>query len=408
MNTREDWAAQIAMLGTEFAIVAACCCPVGGAGRAAAIKAAAQRPHDAERLLALASAHRVEALVEHGLREADVMLEEEASRHLAERAHIARLQMLRNAGEEVRLSTLFRDAGIDAVFVKGASTAMLAHGSLALKSCWDIDLLVAREQCFEAGALLSREGYVFDQPGISGQELQTRFVERNRETCWYNRARGTYVELHWALSENPLLISAIGMRSPRQSVAISGNVAVVTLANDELFAFLCAHGSVHGWSRLKWLADAVALLARHDTDGQLVSRAMQVGPPRAIAQALTLADIFGWRREVSPLKVDSATARLITLSLRIIAKRGRIDVSDLADPSFWLHVNLSHFLFRKDVKFKRSQLAMRLRTAVTARRLSLPRWLLPIDALLITAPIGLISRILRSVTLSGRVTFHEN
>ena len=63
-----------------------------------------------------------------------------------------------------------------------------------------------------------------------------------------------------------------------------------TLGEEDLFAYLCMHGALHWWNRLKWLADVNALLASTPEDGveRLVRAAEARGAGRAAAQALLL------------------------------------------------------------------------------------------------------------------------
>src|SRR5262249_28792284 len=63
-----------------------------------------------------------------------------------------------------------------------------------------------------------------------------------------------------------------------------------TMGEEDLFAYLCMHGALHWWYRLKWLADVNALLASMPEDGveRLVRAAEARGVGRAAAQALLL------------------------------------------------------------------------------------------------------------------------
>jgi hypothetical protein len=80
-----------------------------------------------------------------------------------------------------------------------------------------------------------------------------------RETVWHHPQRGTTVELHVGLSDTTALLGSVGTASPRQRVPIAG-IALPTLAEEQLFAYLCVHGTCHGWARLKWLIDAAAMI----------------------------------------------------------------------------------------------------------------------------------------------------
>jgi hypothetical protein len=62
------------------------------------------------------------------------------------------------------------------------------------------------------------------------------------------------------------------------------------LGDEDLFAYLCMHGALHWWNRLKWLADVNALLASATEDRieRLIRAAEVRGSGRAAAQALLL------------------------------------------------------------------------------------------------------------------------
>jgi Uncharacterised nucleotidyltransferase len=60
------------------------------------------------------------------------------------------------------------------------------------------------------------------------------------------------------------------------------------LGDEDLFAYLCMHGALHWWNRLKWVADVNALLTSRPGDEieRLVRAAEARGVGRAAAQAL--------------------------------------------------------------------------------------------------------------------------
>jgi hypothetical protein len=384
----------------EFRLVSACCRPTRQAGRRGAIIAAALEPFDTERLLAHAHAHRVEALVEQGLAQAGVALPKAAADLLSQRVRVARLQMLRNAGEEVRLAGLLRDARIDAVFVKGATLAMLAHGSLAHKASWDIDLLVGQKSIDEAISVLRRAGYEFDHPEIVGAELAYRFATRFRESSWTNVERGTTVELHWALADNPRLLTGIGIESGRQNVAMAGSRTVVTLATPDLFAFLSVHGTAHGWSRLKWLADVASLVNdRPNALPELLHHAQRVNAGRCAAVALSLMrDLLGVAIP-DQVNVDIASdrqvARLAEYSLRSMLTLEALDEKRDHGLSHWWAMHASQMAMAPGFRHGFAEIWAKLNQPLGPRRLRLPRWFLVPDALLIWIPIGFMRRIAR-------------
>jgi hypothetical protein len=383
----------------EFGLVVACCRPITQPGRREAIIKAAQKPFDAGHLLTLAHAHRVEALVEQGLAEAGVVLPEAAAAQLSNRARAARLQMLRNAGEEVRLSEIFRDAGIDAIFVKGATLAMLAHGSLAHKVSWDIDLLVSYDDINRAIAVLSDAGYECDHPEIVKAGLAIKFAHSFRETCWANRNRGITVELHWALASNPLLLPNIGMNSPLQPVCVDPNHAVATLATPDLFAFLVVHGTSHGWSRLKWLSDIASLVENNsETLTTLFDHAAGANAQRCAAVALLLMrDLLGVQLP-DQLNIEIATdrkvKRLADFSVSEMHALAGLDGETVPGLSRWLALHICNMAMAPGYRGAVADLCAKLQKPVVPRRLRLPRWLLIPDAILIWLPSSLTRRAL--------------
>lgn len=80
------------------------------------------------------------------------------------------------------------------------------------------------------------------------------------------------------------------------------------MASDELFAYLCVHGALSGWNRLKWLADCAALLDGMDTDeiGRLYAASQVLGAGRAAGQSLLLA------RELFEIDIGTDLERRLT------------------------------------------------------------------------------------------------
>ena len=80
------------------------------------------------------------------------------------------------ADEALRLQRLFNEADVPVLFVKGASLAMLAFGTLGLTSGQDIDLLVPLEALPQASALVARAGYRRYDPPPDVSDAQLRLI----------------------------------------------------------------------------------------------------------------------------------------------------------------------------------------------------------------------------------------
>lgn len=376
----------------ELRLLIACLRPLADPGRIDAIGAAAALPFNAERLLALAQGHRVNGFLEAGLAAAGHPLPPTQAALLAGRARTGRHQLLRNAGEEVRVGRALAAAGIDAVFVKGATLAMHAHGSLAFKTSWDIDLLVSRERMEEAGVVLGELGYrlkVLD--GITDAAQIRRFLAVSKEAEWLNAARGTVVELHTELSDTRTAITGIGLKSPRQRVELMPGAAVATLAAGPLFAYLCFHGTAHLWARLKWLADIAALLRGADV-AALHREAVTLGAGRTPGTAIVLAhELLGIAvpdELLAAIRRDRATRRLLRFSRAAIAATrpdGAQSVGEMI-----AHTRAQAWLV-PGAAYRFEAIRSRLTRPFLAHHLRMPGWAVPV-AVLTALPFRLLRR----------------
>ena len=311
-------------LSAETLLVAACCRRPGSEGREAAVSHAASRPLDWARFLRLTQRHRVEQLVQHGLLAACVEMPRPVADALAQRSAAVTRQNLVNAAEEARLYQSFRKTGMRSLFVKGTTVAILAYDSLAVKTGWDIDLLVPAASLDEATALLASLGYERRWPPASISDAQyRRWMAHSKESMWANPARRTLVDLHIGLVDNPGLLTGVGLTSPSQMVRVADGISLPTLADDELFAYLCVHGALHHWARLKWLADVAALVAREKEPERLYRASLAVGAGRCSAVALLLCHrLFGTilpTALIAELRADRGVRRLESVALYTIS-----------------------------------------------------------------------------------------
>src|SRR5262249_7689741 len=142
-----------------------------------------------------------------------------------------------------------------------------------------------------AMTVLLRAGYRrFDPPpNISDAQLQLLMPLR-KDLGLVHQTTGLRVELHWRLFLNPHVMAESSFLAASRVVHLSKAAGVRTLGEDDLFAYLCMHGALHWWNRLKWLADVNALLASTPEMGvkRLIQAAERKGAGRAAAQALLL------------------------------------------------------------------------------------------------------------------------
>jgi hypothetical protein len=278
-------------LSREFLLAAACSDWPPSDARSEAIREATRGPLDWDRFLRVAIRHQVIGLVHDGLMRARPAVPRGISQAIGAQAATLVRQNLALAAEGVRLQRLLAENNIPVIFMKGAPLAMLAYGNLGLRQSKDLDLLVPAESVPTATALLERSGYRrFNPPaGISNAQLRL-LVSVRRDFGYVHEESQLAIELHWRLFGNPHFIDETSLMASSRLVPLTGTTGMRTFADEDLFAYLCAHGALHWWYQLKWLADVGALLASTSNDGveRLYWAAEARGGGRAAALALLL------------------------------------------------------------------------------------------------------------------------
>lgn len=321
---------------------------------------------DWNRLVRLARFHRVQGLVWETLSSISAALPNGVSRALAADAAEIAAANLQAAAECAALQAEFEAAGVPLLFVKGLTLGALAYGRSSIKSASDIDLLIPAEALDRAAALLGQRGYelVIPQHGLQ------RWHRRRKESVWARSRPALAIDLHTRLADNPRLIPAIGIESPRQIVEVAPDIALPTLAGDELFAYLTVHGASSAWFRLKWIADFAGLidgLPAADVD-RLYRRSLELGAGRAAAQALLIADrLFGTLGDAPNLRRELCTDRacrwLADAALRQLGGRQEpVEPNSVAGGTAVIH--LTQFLLLPGLRFKASELLRQARTSL--------------------------------------------
>jgi hypothetical protein len=336
---------------------------------------------DWPRAVRIALRHRVEGFVADGLDAAGVVPPPEVKAVLHKAATAIAIQNLRFAAETGRLARLAGEAGLDMLVMKGVSLNVLAFGGLAIKKAWDIDLLVSPDDVDAARSMLEAAGYLWHLPVADlTPEQARRWLLLSKESLWFHKESGIAVELHTALTDNRVLLAGVSLDSPRQRVAIRPGQEVETLADAELVAYLCVHGTTHGWARLKWLVDLNALLGiRPATEVErLYRQAVALGAGRAPGQALLLChDLLDL--ELTPelereLRSQPAIRWLVRTAKNLM---GVSHVEKEVDDSVFgtASIQLSHFFMASGLRHKLAEARQKINLPYGPVFMPLPRYL---------------------------------
>jgi hypothetical protein len=327
--------------------------------------------------------NRIASLVDHNLRQTSCAMFPEAvvAKLRSDAAHNARRVLIQIAEAE-RITRLLADAGIRSMVIKGSALSVLAFGDPTLRESHDIDLLVDPARMLEADRLIIDAGYRRITPNFELTPFQYGLYERWRcQMGYYLDSLETTLELHWRLTANSALIPLDGARffSRSQSVPVAGT-SFNTLPDQELFLYLCVHGSVHMWFRLKWLADIAALLhrVRPEMIDRIASRAQTLGVGRPFHVALILAhDLMGAPVPsdiLTTARKDRAARKLAIAAIRALNWQGSPREPG-ETPWFYTWLNWHAFQLKPGLRYRWRELQNQAQSPEDWARVRLPQQL---------------------------------
>lgn len=244
-------------------------------------------------LLRLAGRHHTLPLLSRQLhRHAGDRVPPEVRRELTNRSRRFAVRNLALARAGRRAMEALRSAGIEVRPFKGPSLAQRCYGDLALRPFRDVDLLVRRDTVRAAAGILAE--LEFRPP--PGREPPDR-----TELTWGKELPllgpgGVVVELHWALVPRMYGLDLDPGRGPRGPFGSAPDGGIgrsdgpAPCSSEELLLYLCIHGGLHRWARLKWVVDVAELLRTTELDGRALGRmARTCGAERLLGIGLRLA-----------------------------------------------------------------------------------------------------------------------
>lgn len=202
--------------------------------------------------------HRIQALAldtlqRHGASD----LLGDALGELRDEASQVRLAALAGFATESRILKLLRDSGIECLPLKGGPRLSLQlYGDIGLRHSKDLDLVVRSDRFVEALDALQAAGWIPKHPVWTSSRGHRWLAARVlRDFPLFDPVAGVEVEIHHRFERiaSPDMDSLWWEEYSRRSDH---------RVSDAEFCYLCLHGALHGWSRLKWLGDLVAVLER--------------------------------------------------------------------------------------------------------------------------------------------------
>lgn len=215
------------------------------------------RDIDWDEFLRLVIHHRVYPLIYSRLKKIDEeLIPSKVIQTLYQEYKMNTFQMLNLSAEMEQVSKLFTENKIHLLFLKGPVIAADIYGDISLRTSKDLDILIQKKDLKTAEVLLLNCGYVKEETPT----LNDVWKWRDHHISYFNPIKRIQIELHWRLNPYPMKEPCFNELWERKRISMLTSYPVYFFGKEDLFLYLVAHGSKHGWFRLRWLADINQIL----------------------------------------------------------------------------------------------------------------------------------------------------
>ncbi len=352
------------------------------------IRSLAQQPIRWPHLLEIVDHHKVVPLFARNLETfaPGYMPDEQAAVLRANRVANAHACLGRTA-ELVSLHRLYREQQIDLRIFKGIPLAIAAFQDPAMRDAGDIDLLVAERDIFKAGEILESQGYARFQPKarLTPRRLRS-YLAHQKDFSYEHPATGMVIDLHWRLFRNSFLPANARIEEVGEDWINLGSERLATFPALRQLLYLCVHGALDGWLRLKWLADIGALLHTMTAE-QLTVAATAASEQQALPQfsaALLLChDLLGYDPDSLPAgclnRNDSRVAHILRFGKELLTSNQYRPSRERIASRRWF---LNEFRLHSTLRYRWDLIERSLFRPRTWHTFDLPDALFPLYALL--------------------------
>lgn len=324
---------------TKF--VAACCCWPQDQTTQSRVSQAAALIRDWDDVQQAVTRHRVIPVVHSAVKDLDIV-PDRFREWAKQNAQTGARNALKMAHDCIAIDAALKDANLEPLHFKGPTLAQIAYDSVAMKTCYDLDIFIRAADVSAAVAVLETRGYRVKGQTEPVSARQLNALMRNFKDIAFLGPTGTVIELHWTFAHNKHYLVGLENDLQWQTVPVANKASLRTFDSRQMLTYLSLHGATHHWKRLKWLADLSAFLQQLPAGerAQVIADVSNSPASDALAQALKLCDtLFGTRH--APVLSPRAQA-LYTYAL------ARID-----------QPYISAKFFRGDVGFVHDVIAMR-------------------------------------------------
>ncbi len=295
---------------------------------------------------------------------------------------------VRRTSQVLQLNRLFREQHLDLRIFKGIPLAITAFKDAALRDTGDIDLLVSEKDLFSAGEILRTQGYVRLDPQARLTRRRLRsYLAHQKDFSYGHPLSDVTIDLHWRLFRNSYLPANAGLTEVGEEWVDLGSERIATLPPSRLLLYLCVHGALDGWLRLKWLTDIGALM-HVMTPEQIASTVSMAKEQQALPQLnaaiLLCQELLGQDLPSAPASLsenldrdDKTVAHILRFSKQLVTSNQYRPIREQIPSTQWF---LNEFRLHDSARYRLDLILRSLFRPRVWRWLNLPDRLFPLYA----------------------------
>jgi hypothetical protein len=193
-------------------------------------------------------------------------------------------------GELLELAGLFDDSRLRFMAFKGPALALQGYGAVTRRRFDDLDFLVHPDDLSTARGIVLARGY---NHHLTMDDRLARCAARTGWDLVFQRGDGMSIELDTGIAPHHMAFnpSFESLCKSAEVLDIDGHPVEVPAIETQLL-LLCVHGAKHGWNRLLWILDLIALIRNCAGINwkALLSTASDHGARRMVLLGLSLAE----------------------------------------------------------------------------------------------------------------------
>lgn len=216
---------------------------------------------------------------------------------------------------------------------KGPIFAICVYGDVSLKYFNDLDLLIRQEDVVKAVEILRREGFL-PLCALDSAQLK-RLAQTDNEIPLIHNKSGICIDLQWELTGGfcSHRLRYEDLQKEQQELNVFQH-KIITFGDEDLFVYLCLHGTQHLWQEFDHVCCMHELLRKKKKIvwDRLLEKSRSLGMEKAFQVGVHLLGSFYANTVPASVTLEKEREKGVTSLARIIIERYNLPVHQEGQP----------------------------------------------------------------------------